>query len=184
MSVEIDAIMPKEYNAEISVVTPQGSGAGGGVPRDEFDLLEQKVDGEIKRAKQAEKELGERIDNIKIPEVPEVDLSDYYTKEEVNTELKEKQDAIADLDTIRSGAQRGATAVQSEGLTTAINVEKSRAEAAEKALQDSIDAWKGESFVTLEETDEEVPDVPEYITREDLDNAILEAITNTINTPV
>lgn len=40
------------------------------------------------------------------------------------------------------------------------------------------------SFVTTEPTNEEIPDVPEYITRTDLDNAIAEAITNTINTPV
>ena len=39
-------------------------------------------------------------------------------------------------------------------------------------------------FVTTEPTTEELPDVPEYITRTDLDNAITEAITNTINTPV
>lgn len=39
-------------------------------------------------------------------------------------------------------------------------------------------------FVTTEPTTEELPDVPEYITRTDLDNAIAEAITITINTPV
>ena len=39
-------------------------------------------------------------------------------------------------------------------------------------------------FVTAEPAGEEVEDVPEYITRTDLDNAIAEAITNTINTPI
>ena len=38
-----------------------------------------------------------------------VDLSDYATKEELNA----KQDVITDLDTIRSGAAKGATALQS-----------------------------------------------------------------------
>ena len=38
-----------------------------------------------------------------------VDLSDYATKEELNA----KQDVISDLDTIRSGAAKGATALQS-----------------------------------------------------------------------
>ena len=118
MSVEVEAVLPKKYEAETSVVVPQGSGAGGGVPRDEFDLLEQKVDSEIERAKKAEEELGERIDNIKVPDVPEVDLSDYYTKEEVDAELEKKQDTIADLETIRSGAEKGATAVQSDELAS------------------------------------------------------------------
>jgi hypothetical protein len=46
-----------------------------------------------------------------------------------------------------------------------------------KAIEDT-------PFVTTEPTDEAVEDVPEYITRKDLDNAILEAITNTLNTAV
>ena len=177
--MEFEAITPSEITAEFEAVVPQASG----VSREEFVDLEGKVDYEIERAKQAEKELGERIDNI-----PQgggtVDLSDYYTKQEVNAKLGKKQDAVADLDTIRSGAQKGATAVQNEGLTQAVNAEKSRAEQAERALQNSIDEWKGNSFVTTEPTDEEVPDIPEYITRTDLDNAIAEAITLTINTPV
>ena len=67
MSVEVEAVLPKKYEAETSVVVPQGSGAGGGVPRDEFDLLEQKVDSEIERAKKAEGELEKKIDEIDIP---------------------------------------------------------------------------------------------------------------------
>ena len=45
-------------------------------------------------------------------------------------------------------------------------------------------AVKDAGFITTEPTGEEEPDVPEYITKTDLDNAIAEAITNTINTPV
>ena len=61
---------------------------------------------------------------ITLKEVPEVDLSGYsktghthddlyYTKTEINTKLNGKQDTISDLETIRSGAALGATALQS-----------------------------------------------------------------------
>ena len=46
------------------------------------------------------------------------------------------------------------------------------------------DEINDKSFVTTEPIDEEASDVPEYITREDLDNAIATAITNTLNTAV
>ena len=60
---------------------------------------------------------------ITLNEVPEVDLSGYsktghthddlyYTKTEINTKLNGKQDTISDLETIRSGATLGATALQ------------------------------------------------------------------------
>lgn len=42
----------------------------------------------------------------------DIDLSDYATKEEVNA----KQDIISDLETIRSGAAKGATALQSDDI--------------------------------------------------------------------
>lgn len=42
------------------------------------------------------------------------DLSNYYTKNEINDLLILKQDVIADLDTIRSGAALGSTAIQEE----------------------------------------------------------------------
>ena len=41
-----------------------------------------------------------------------VDLADYVTELELNTTLKNKQDKIEDLDTIREGASKGATALQ------------------------------------------------------------------------
>ena len=41
------------------------------------------------------------------------DLSEYYKKSEVDGKLKQKQDTISDLDTIRTNAQKGATALQS-----------------------------------------------------------------------
>ena len=60
---------------------------------------------------------------ITLKEVPEVDLSGYsktghthddlyYTKTEINTKLNGKQDTISDLETIRSCAALGATALQ------------------------------------------------------------------------
>ena len=60
---------------------------------------------------------------ITLNQVPEVDLSGYsktghthddlyYTKTEINTKLNGKQDTISDLETIRSGATLGATALQ------------------------------------------------------------------------
>lgn len=80
-------------------------------------------------------EVDEKIENI---EIPEPDLSDYYTKDEIEDIIDEidltpfvteeeldlkgyltsqdisgKQDTITDLDTIRSGAAAGATALQS-----------------------------------------------------------------------
>lgn len=97
------------------------------------------IENEAQRAKDAEMALGKRIDNIKIPEVPKVDLSDYYTKKEVDAELKEKQDAIADLETIRSGAEKGATAVQKDELASAVKEEAERAKKAEGELEKKID---------------------------------------------
>lgn len=77
-------------------------------------------------------EVDEKIENI---DIPEVDLSNYYTKQEINNKgyvtdsdvndyvgneigqleevINTKQDKITDLDTIRSGAAAGATALQS-----------------------------------------------------------------------
>lgn len=46
------------------------------------------------------------------------DLSEYYKKGEVDSKLKQKQDAISNLDTIRANAEKGATAVQPSSLAT------------------------------------------------------------------
>ena len=53
------------------------------------------------------------------------DMSDYYDKGVVEEKLAKKQDAIADLATIRSNASKGATALQSEtykGTVTGVKV--------------------------------------------------------------
>lgn len=44
------------------------------------------------------------------------DLSEYYKKGEVDGKLKQKQDTISNLDTIRANAEKGATAVQPSEL--------------------------------------------------------------------
>lgn len=44
------------------------------------------------------------------------DLSEYYKKSEVDGKLKQKQDTISDLDTIRTNAEKGAAAVQPSQL--------------------------------------------------------------------
>ena len=44
----------------------------------------------------------------------EIDLSNYFTKDETKNLLAEKQDVISDLDTIRMGAEKGSTALQEE----------------------------------------------------------------------
>ena len=58
--------------------------------------------------------------NIEIAAGSDVDLDNYYTKSEIDSkgyatasQVNAKQDAILDLDTIRSGAAKGATALQS-----------------------------------------------------------------------
>ena len=74
-------------------------------------------------------------------------LSALPTNSELTTLLAGKQDVIADLSTIRTGAAAGATAVQPSDLQTevstlngTIDAEETRAKAAEKANADDIDA--------------------------------------------
>ena len=51
-------------------------------------------------------------------QINEVDLSNYYTKGEDDNLLATKQGVINDLDTIRSGAAAGSTAVQPSSLAS------------------------------------------------------------------
>lgn len=74
-------------------------------------------------------------------------LSALPTNSELTTLLAGKQDVIADLSTIRTGAAAGATAVQPSDLQAevstlngTIDAEEARAKAAEKANADDIDA--------------------------------------------
>lgn len=49
-------------------------------------------------------------------EIPDIDTSTLVTDSELTEALKSKQDSISDLDSIRSGASKGATAVQPSSL--------------------------------------------------------------------
>lgn len=119
------------------------------------------------------------------------DLSEYLTKEEFNRAsegfatadaLEGKQDTIEDLDSIRSGAGKGATAVQPSTLTgyaTTQQLTELSAEVGKK--QDTITdletirsgAEKGATAL------QSVPDT--YATKTDVSNAIQTAITNELN---
>ena len=88
-----------------------------------------------------------------------------YTGEEIDERLGKvngKKDAIADLETIREGAGKGATAVQ----RVKVNGE-------EKAPTDGV--------VDLGTV---VTDLSNYPTKKEVDSAIASAITTTLNTPV
>jgi hypothetical protein len=52
----------------------------------------------------------------------DVDLTDYVTTTQLNTSLSEKQDTISDLADIRSGASKGATAVQPASVASAVTI--------------------------------------------------------------
>lgn len=59
------------------------------------------------------------------------DMTDYYQKREIDSRLKEKQDVIGDLETIRSGAAKGATAVQPASLADYVSKDEVDAELSE-----------------------------------------------------
>lgn len=119
------------------------------------------------------------------------DLSGYLTKEEFNkasedfatTEaLKGKQDTIEDLDSIRSGAGKGATAVQPSALANYATTQQfTELSAKVGKKQDTITdletirggAAKGATAL------QKVPDA--YATKTDVSNAIQTAITNELN---
>ena len=57
-----------------------------------------------------------------IKETGGADLTDYVTTTQLNTSLSGKQDTISDLADIRSGASKGATAVQPASVATAVTI--------------------------------------------------------------
>lgn len=95
--------------------------------RKEADVaLQQNLDNEIARAKEAEKSLqeataalatvastGKFSDLIDKPDsISGYGITDAYTKTQIDSQIAGKQDSISDLETIRSGAAKGATALQ------------------------------------------------------------------------
>lgn len=90
------------------------------------------------------------------------DMSDYYDKSVIDEKLGKKQDAISDLEEIRSGASKGATALQEHQPLKTINGEP----------------IVGEGNIEIEGG---IADLEGYATEEYVNNAIANAITNAIN---
>lgn len=67
---------------------------------------------------------GSTVEDVinEIKETEGGDLSNYVTTEQLNTSLSGKQDTITDLTDIRSGALKGATAVQPASVATAVTI--------------------------------------------------------------
>ena len=102
MDINIEVQEPQEITPiEISVAT----GA-------DYRTLENKpqINGVTLLGNKTSEELG----LLTLADIPEVDTTNLATKEELNT----KQDIISDLVTIRSNANKGATAVQANQLAT------------------------------------------------------------------
>lgn len=79
------------------------------------------------------------------------DMSDYYQKREVDSRLKEKQDVIRDLETIRSGAAKGATAVQPASLADYVSKDDVDAELSETSTNPIQNQAVMNTLLTLEE---------------------------------
>ena len=67
---------------------------------------------------------GSTVEDVinEIKETGGADLTDYVTTAQLNTSLGGKQDTISDLADIRSGASKGATAVQPASVATAVTI--------------------------------------------------------------
>ena len=67
---------------------------------------------------------GSTVEDVinEIKETGGADLTDYVTTTQLNTSLSGKQDTISDLADIRSGASKGATAVQPASVATAVTI--------------------------------------------------------------
>lgn len=67
---------------------------------------------------------GSTVEDVinEIKETGGADLTDYVTTTQLNTSLSGKQDTISDLADIRSGASKGATAVQPASIATAVTI--------------------------------------------------------------
>jgi hypothetical protein len=87
-----------------------------------------------------------------------VDLTGYATEDWVKDEIKGKQDTITDLEDIREGSALGMTALQEEQFKGTISAVDTN---------DSVDE----------------PEI-DYETKSELEDALAQAITNTLNTEV
>lgn len=197
--IEIPDIENKEENIEIPPFSPL-------IDNETFKV--KNLFSEIKT--QAERQIAAKnlgIDNIKIQSATETEQGIVYLTNTVNEsnkaitsnavylELNKKQNTIADIESIREGAEKGKTAIQDKELQDAVKVEKERAENVENALdgkinnykqtvEEVVNNWTDNTFVIIESADEEIPDVPEYITKIDLDNAITQALEDAVEQPI
>ena len=197
--IEIPDTENKEENIEIPPFSPL-------IDNETFKV--KNLFSEIKT--QAERQIAAKnlgIDNIKIQSATETEQGIVYLTNTVNEsnkavtsnavylELNKKQNTIADIESIREGAEKGKTAIQDKELQDAVKVEKERAENVENALdikinnykqtvEEVVNDWTNNTFVIIESADEEIPDAPEYITKIDLDNAITQALEQRIVYPM
>lgn len=79
------------------------------------------------------------------------DMSDYYQKRDIDTRLSKKQDIIGDLEAIRSGAAKGATAVQPASLADYVSKDDVDAELSETSTNPVQNQAVMNTLLTLEE---------------------------------
>lgn len=103
------------------------------------------------------------------------EIDSYYTKEEVERRLAAKQDIISDLETIRSGAAKGGTALQNE--TDPVYSADKPTLALKKDIPDI--SGKADKATTLAGYG-----IGDAYTKNEVDAAISSAITTTLNTEV
>ena len=185
--IEVEAVVPQALTADVEAVVPQSSGSGGGdVTTEQLNAVKadvlantQAINAEKERAEEAEKGIAGNLDALAL---------DVAGLQSDSLNIK-KQAARFD------GNAFSATANEVKLTTTGVDISKQMTVSLPAATtttagvmsaedKQKVDMFPSESFVITEPIGEEVEDIPEYITRTDLDNAIAEAITNTINTPI
>ena len=123
--------------------------------------------------------------NVRGVDITDIDLSNYYTKNEINSmgflrdeDIQNKQDIISDIDDIRYGAALGATALQSvpsEYVTeTELNNKGYLTSVPSEYVTDSELNAKG--YLTEHQS------LTEYAKTNDVEQMIAEAITTALNT--
>ena len=134
--------------------------------------------------------------SVRTTEDYDVDLSNYYTKNEIDSigflraqDIEGLQEEITDLETIRSGAAKGATALQSIPSEYVTESElNAKGLASEEFVREEIGAI---DYVTAVDTVEEVDGVSnDFVTSEQLDgrdyatNSSVNSQINTVNNSI
>lgn len=114
---------------------------------------------------------------------------------ENETNIKNKQDIISDLEAIRSGAEKGMTSVQPADISEFLTVDNVAVVATTGRYEDLVDkptipsaitestvsGWgftKNGGTIVAEEIGTEIEDTTEFATKEYVDNAIIGAINS------